>query len=58
MVGWIIILGIHIFREEALFQRREAAWSSESGKDKELRIYVGADQREIIGRRRDHGSDA
>jgi hypothetical protein len=44
MVGWIIILGIHICREDASFQGPEDVWSSESARDKELRICVGADQ--------------
>jgi hypothetical protein len=58
-VDWIIIFGIHICREEASFQRREDGWSDGSvRRDEELRIYVGADECEIIGRRRYNGSDA
>jgi hypothetical protein len=59
MVDWIIILGIHICREEASFQWPEGVWSGESGRrDKKLRICVGADPCEIIGRRRYDGSEA
>jgi hypothetical protein len=59
MVDLIIILHIHICREEASFQLRENVWSGGSArKDKKLRIYVGADQCEIIGRRRYNGSEA
>jgi len=44
VVDWIVLLAIHICREEALFQRPEDVLSSGSGRrDQELRIYVGAD---------------
>ncbi len=59
MVDWVIVLHIYICRKEASFQRRVDVWSGGSArKDKKLRIYVGADQCEIIGRRRSNGSDA
>ena len=59
MMDQIIFLHIHICRQEASFQRPENVWSSGSGRrDKELRNCVGADQCEIIGRRRHNGSDA
>jgi hypothetical protein len=32
MGDWIVILDIHICREEASFQRPEAGWSGESGR--------------------------
>ena len=44
---------IHIFREEASFQRPDGLWFSESARG----IYVGSDQCEIIGRRWFNGSD-
>jgi hypothetical protein len=48
MLSWILIylVGKHHFSGP------ENVWSSEFGRDKELRICVGADQCEIIGRRR------
>ena len=59
MVDWIIILGIHICREKASFQRREDGWSDGSvRRDEELRIYAGADECESIGRKRYNGSDS
>ena len=57
-MNFIIILHIHICREEASFQRLEDVRFGESGRDKELRIYVAADQCWIIGRRQYNGSDA
>jgi len=58
MVDWIIILHIHICREEPSFQRLKDVRFGESGRDKELIIYVAADQCKIIGRRQYNGSDA
>ena len=59
MLDQIVILYIYICREGASFQKAEDVLRGESARrDKALRICVGADQCEIIGRRRYNGSDA
>lgn len=57
VVDQIVTLHIHICREQASFQWLEDVGSGESGRDKEPRFCVDADQCEIIGTRRLNGSD-
>ena len=58
MVDWIIILGIHICREEASFQRPEDVSPCESGRDKKLEFTLALTSMRSLAEDNIIGSDS